>query len=248
MKIPFFENTEDTVRFFQGVLHDMQTSIAISFHGTEELLYQKRKKKYDERVIQNINAACYLTDQLLSNANFICRHSLGYFQEYNFSLIDANHIIKTLERVVQKTIFLGYYKGLKVCFDKNSFVFPDNTFIHIDDYRVEQGFFNVFHNAIQYSYQDTEITVSGEKKDANTFRINVVNHGINFTNFDTTRSFEFGWRGEKAMQVQRCGQGIGLWVANSILIAHGGSISIESTNGKTTIAFLLPLKQGKEAL
>ena len=72
-------------------------------------------------------------------------------------------------------------------------------------------------------------------------QIKVQDHGIGIPEKDLCRIFE---RFERAVPVNRySGLGLGLFIANEIVMAHGGSIKVKSSVGQgSEFTVLLPLE------
>ena len=101
---------------------------------------------------------------------------------------------------------------------------------------LQQVLVDLLDNAIKYSYGGTEIEITAVSQKSGEVLISIKNTGIPISRDDASNIFERGWRGDKARLVTGEGSGIGLWIAKSIMAAHGGQISVVPTaNGEATI-------------
>lgn len=123
---------------------------------------------------------------------------------------------------------------------------------------LEIVFFNIYHNAVKYSYfsslNNMRYISTRLSNTKNKLLIEVSNYGVGILEEEIEKGLIFleGYRGEQSRDKWRTGSGIGLSVVKSIIEAHGGSIQITSANmGKglntdpyiTTVKIELPFIQ-----
>ncbi|WP_437909665.1 ATP-binding protein [Sorangium sp. So ce327] len=113
-----------------------------------------------------------------------------------------------------------------------------------DPSRIAQVLNNLISNAIKYSPQRGEITVSvGE--DGDRAFVTVADQGIGIEPEDVERIFE-PFRRVGACRELVHGVGLGLWLARRIAEAHGGSLGVSSAPGQGSVFRLeLPLAEGE---
>jgi two-component system, OmpR family, sensor histidine kinase MtrB len=92
-----------------------------------------------------------------------------------------------------------------------------------DATRLRQILFNLISNGVKYSPAGSPIQVTVAAEDEAT--IEVRNHGFGVAPDDAERLFEEGARG--ALDTDRPGLGVGLYVSRRIAEAHGGSLTVE---------------------
>ncbi len=114
----------------------------------------------------------------------------------------------------------------------------DGAFVLADRDRVLQLMGNLLGNAIKFTPAGGTITVSLARL-ADAVVVSVGDSGPGIEAAHLPRLFERYWKGPDAT---RQGAGLGLFIARGIVVAHGGSIEIESPPGQgTTVRFTLPL-------
>ncbi|MEG0115634.1 MAG: HAMP domain-containing sensor histidine kinase, partial [Hydrogenoanaerobacterium sp.] len=92
-------------------------------------------------------------------------------------------------------------------------------------------------NAIKYSDSDAKITIS-VKSDDNIVNIIISDTGCGIKEEDVPMVKKKFYKGNST----RRGSGIGLAVADEIIQMHGGTLGLESTEGKgTTVTISLPI-------
>lgn len=106
-----------------------------------------------------------------------------------------------------------------------------------DRERLEQVLVNVLSNAVKYTPDGGEITLTAGKEN-DMMRISVSDTGLGIPKKDQKRIFERFYRVDKARSRERGGTGLGLAIAKEIIEYHGGTIEVDSALGKgTTITF-----------
>jgi len=101
---------------------------------------------------------------------------------------------------------------------------------------------NILSNAIDYSPENTAVTVVLEKV-GDCLRVSISNKGPSIPKADQPHIFEKFFRAESAKQMKAGGTGLGLYVAKAIIEEAGGKIGFESPEGKDIVFwFTIPLK------
>ncbi len=97
---------------------------------------------------------------------------------------------------------------------------------------LRQVFANLLSNAIKYSPDGGPIEVNaGTSSDH--IVVTVLDHGIGIPRQDISEVFERYSRGSNVSNIS--GTGIGLYLARMVVELHGGSITVESTEGKGSV-------------
>ncbi len=117
---------------------------------------------------------------------------------------------------------------------------PDFPVIQGDEQRLRQVLDNLLSNGIKYSPDGGEIEVGGIVDDHNV-TVYVRDHGVGLTESDRERIFERFYRVDGTLSRRTQGTGLGLFLARSIVEAHGGTMRVESQPGQgSTFFFTLP--------
>jgi signal transduction histidine kinase len=107
---------------------------------------------------------------------------------------------------------------------------------------LEQALNNVIDNAFKYSYGGTVIDLQASLEHS-LFCIAISNIGIVLSEYDVKNIAKRGWRAEEAMAVAGEGAGLGLWVVDHIMRAHGGRLEVLPTlHRRTRVKLLFPWK------
>lgn len=112
----------------------------------------------------------------------------------------------------------------------------------IDQDKFRQVMMNFIDNSIYYSDPNTAITIS-LTKEVDDIVFKVVDQGIGVPADERHKLFTKFYRASNAKKQRPDGTGIGLFMAQKVIVAHGGSIIFESKeNQGSTFGFRLPLK------
>ena len=119
--------------------------------------------------------------------------------------------------------------------------------LYIDEGKIRQVLMNFIDNAIYYSTERTTITVKLRVEDGDAV-LEVHDTGIGVPKSEQQRLFTKFFRATNARRQRPDGTGIGLFLAKKVIVAHGGSMVFESTEGEGSVfGFRLPIKKLSEA-
>ena len=114
--------------------------------------------------------------------------------------------------------------------------------IEINEKSLYNMFQNLVSNAIDYSPENTEVTVSLERVDG-FIKASVSNKGPAIPDDEKPRIFEKFYRGESVRKMKQEGTGLGLYVVKAVAEELGGRVGFESEEGEDTMFwFTIPLK------
>lgn len=116
---------------------------------------------------------------------------------------------------------------------------PD-LYLVCDPDKLERVFDNLFRNAVNYSYQETPITVSLEATSGFAV-IRVQNHGKTIPPDKLGRIFEQFFRLDSSRGSSTGGAGLGLAIAKEIVELHGGLITAESAEESIAFSVAIPM-------
>lgn len=123
----------------------------------------------------------------------------------------------------------------------NSELAPSLPSIEVDIARIRQTIINLVHNAIKFTDSGGEITITSKQND-NLVIVEISDTGVGIAKNDLPHVFERFYKVDRARSGG--GTGIGLAIAKHVIEAHGGSIKVQSQEGKgSTFSFSLPLKR-----
>jgi signal transduction histidine kinase len=113
---------------------------------------------------------------------------------------------------------------------------PGGLKIACDRDRVLQVLGNLVANALRFTPREGRITLRAEQRD-DVVRFEVTDTGPGVHAADLPHIFELYWNSD------RKGAGLGLYIARSLVQAHGGQIGVDTAPGRgATFFFLLPIR------
>ncbi len=211
------------------VAHDLRTPLEILHLST--LILQKtlggQHTAVADRMARAIDAMKQMTDGLLSNSALLAPTASGRKTLSGAALLgEAVDMMRPLAERAGIAVDLG--------------VVADAD-IHADFAQMLRVLGNTIGNAIKYSPAGGSVRVSGQSKDQS-FVIAVADNGKGMNALEQTLAFKKGWQGAAGM-VRGDGAGLGLSIARTLVVDHGGTMELASEVGVgTTVTIALPRK------
>jgi signal transduction histidine kinase len=117
---------------------------------------------------------------------------------------------------------------------------PGFPVIQGDATRLEQVLSNLIGNAIKYSPKGGAVRITGRVLPDHVV-VSVSDEGIGIPVEEQGRIFERFYRVDDVLSRRTAGSGLGLYLAQAIVEAHGGKIWVESAPGRgASFSFSLP--------
>lgn len=227
---------ENKANIISITAHQLRTSFSALKWTMKMLLDGDAGKLTDEQtdLIQKVNESnekmLLLVNDLLSLS-----HRDDISISYNFKELD---ILKIIEETINEFCGETTKKQIKIIITKKQETFPcikgDEEMIHI----VLQ---NLIENAIKYSDNNNDVSISIEKED-NNINISIYNRGTIIKENDKENIFKKFFRSPNAIEKEPIGSGLGLFTTKNIIEKHNGKIWFENTNNEGTTFFVsLPI-------
>lgn len=145
-----------------------------------------------------------------------------------------------LQSALHQTKAIAAHRGIVVQDETRAAL---DAVVWADKERLEQALLIVLDNAVRYSTPPGPVWLKVGCS-PNAVAIDITDVGIGIAAGDKESVFERGFRGQQARQLQPDGAGLGLPIAQSIVLAHGGSIEIfDNPLGGTHVSITLPVLQ-----
>jgi heavy metal sensor kinase len=106
----------------------------------------------------------------------------------------------------------------------------DPVEVEADPSRIKQVVVNLLDNAIKYTPEGGEVSISVTQRDGHAV-LEVADSGLGISANDLPHVFERFYRADKARSRRMGGTGLGLSIVRSICLAHGGQVTVDSTEG-----------------
>lgn len=123
---------------------------------------------------------------------------------------------------------------------------PTAVPVTVDQTRIEQAISNVLENAIKFSPEggDISVTISREEGWA---QVAITDHGIGIPATDIPELCTPFYRASNALSHYLSGLGLGLYLSRTFLEAHGGSLKVSSVVGQGS-TFTLSLRNASDGM
>jgi two-component system OmpR family sensor kinase len=219
------------VRFTADASHELRTPLSIIHSHAELALSRERTAEEYRQTLETCLRAAKRTRSLVDALLVLARADAGKLQlkVEPFDLKDAaeESLAMVASRAQERHVTLETHL--------------EAITLEADRTRILQLLTNLLVNAIQYNREGGRVvlTLSAEGPGA---VLSVSDTGIGIAAEDQTHVFERFFRADKARSREAGGSGLGLAICQSIVEAHGGTISFTSQpNSGTTFTVRLPL-------
>jgi signal transduction histidine kinase len=210
--------------------------------GEAEIALRGKPKSTDDyqttlkRVVDQANHTARLVDDLL----FIARADAG---EPRLKM-QAVALVELVEQVCSDAQAIAAAKNIALTLDLG----VDRITVTADPERLRQALMIVVDNAIRYSRPHERVAV-GVHPHVRGVAVHVNDNGIGIASEEMEHVFERYYRGNGAERQHDGGCGLGLPIAKTIIVAHGGEISLDSTPGSgTRVTIVLPVSRRLQAV
>ncbi|MEO8204686.1 MAG: ATP-binding protein [Chthoniobacterales bacterium] len=229
----------ETIRkeFVANVSHEFRTPLSI-IHGYIETLADgaledrplaEKALRVMHKHTQRMNL---LIDDLLTISRLEYRSTPLNFERLNLRQA-LEHTIEQLESSIQE-------RNATVSIEFSA----EEAVVEADSRRIEQVYFNLLTNALQYGAREMpQITIGATRKEGSIV-LSVSDNGPGIPLEDQPHIFERFYRVHKDRSRDAGGTGLGLSIVKNIILAHGGEVSVESIPGEgAKFLFSLPITQ-----
>ncbi len=222
----------DQVRtdFVANVSHELKTpvgAISVLAEILEDESEDETVKTLVRRMVMESHRMARTIDDLLE----LSRIELG--GEVTFSPIELNSVIA---EALERSRPLALKNRVSLRFESSG----NDCTIDGDRFQILSAVGNLIDNAVKYSDDDSEVTISLLPSD-DSVTINVVDHGVGIPVASIDRIFERFYRVDRARSRDTGGTGLGLSIVRHVVTNHGGEVNVKSREGEgSTFSLSLP--------
>lgn len=218
-------------RFTADASHELRTPISVIRTEAEVALNQPVSDEEKQNLLSNILEECErltaITEQLLT----LSREDAGIAQ----SRREPVNIGELASEVAETMRPLAEAKQLELAVAMNG-----AAMVAGDADRLKQVIYNLLDNAIKYTPRTGRVELAVGRADSNV-ELAVRDTGVGINSEHLPHVFERFYRVDKARTRTEGGTGLGLSIVESIVVAHGGQVGIQSQPDEgTTITISLP--------
>lgn len=210
--------------------HDLKTPLTsiigyLSLLDEEKNLSNRQKNKFIKIALEKSNKLEDLINELFEITKYNSEDLTIKKEKINLTLL--------INQVIDE-----FYPILKQQNKKITFTEEKEFKIKADPIKLARVFNNLIKNAINYSYENSDITIKIEEKE--NIIITISNQSDTLTKEQLSKLFEKFYRVDYSRNSKLGGSGLGLAIAQEIIKAHGGQITVQSINNQTTFTINLP--------
>jgi len=217
--------------FVANVSHELKTPLT-AIRGYVETLIDgaindpENNKGFLQKIDKNAHNLSDLIEDILQLSSLEARRGLEPFKEIDIGQ-EIGRVMETLS---------GKLKTKKI-----EIVGLENCPVVGDENLIYRALLNLVDNAINYSSPGNKIEIACRRAEK-TVEVSVKDYGIGIAAEHLPRLFERFYRIDKARSRDLGGTGLGLSIVKHIMDIHGGSVKVESEEGKgSTFTLVFPV-------
>lgn len=214
---PIVESWEKQIEFVQNASHELRTPLTI-IQAKQELLLQEPDSKIIDQS-ENIHLALQETRRLTKLIKELMILARADADQYPLQKEETD-IDQLLKEVSMPYIDYANAQEKQIKLELNF-----HKKIKVDRSKISQLFVIILDNSIKYTNEKDIITISTQVKEGKCC-IEIADTGIGISQDAINHLFDRFYREDKARSRQTGGNGLGLSIAKTIVMAHGGTIKI----------------------
>ena len=225
--------------FLHTMIHELKRPIStlkmcVSFMGNERMMQDVESKQ-----------------KILSSSYNELDNLTSYFSKLrDITFCDSTEIPLVKSRFALRGLMEESISKQNIPSDKEvrmNIVAKDDLEIRADRMHLANIVCNLLENAIKYSREAVTIRIDYRMREDGMVQISVADNGIGIAKADQRYVFDKFYRSESAKDKAIPGIGLGLSYVKLLVEAHGGSISLDSTEGEgTTFTIVIPQRDGED--
>jgi len=228
------ELNQTKFRFFTNISHEFRTPLTLIIGQLETLLaYNDLSNKVHNKLMKiykNTNHLQRLITELLDFRK----------QEQGFAKLNvvSVELISYIKEIYES--FHEYAINKKIRY-RLEYSEPE-IYVYIDPIQFQKAIYNLLSNAFKYTSQDGEIKIQ-VKASGEFLEIQIIDNGIGIPPESLSKIFDRFYQIEYRSSGLTLGTGIGLALTKEIIMAHKGTIEVDSTVNSGSV-FTIRLQQG----
>jgi len=223
------------VDFVANVTHEIKTPLTAILGFVETLQEgaiedRETAKKFLSTIARHAERLNRLVEDLLTISNA----ELGEMH-FSFESVALSGIAQSVLQMIQRK---AGEKKIKL----TSAIPEDLPLIRADRDRLSQILINVLDNAVKFTPEGGQVTITASPEAASEVVVRIVDTGIGVPHDEISRLGERFYRVDKTRSRELGGTGLGLSIVKHLVAAHKGRVEIESRLGRgTTVSLYFPI-------
>lgn len=221
---PILESYEKQKAFVENASHELRTPLAVLQNRLEGLF-----RRPNDTILDNSESIAASLDEV-RNMRFLITNLLN--------LARRDDVLKVDLEMIQPTMFDEVFENYSLIAEESNRIFIGQNLathpIKSDRVLLKQLMTILFDNAIKYTDEDGVVEFTVKTTERHTI-ITVADNGIGISDSDKLKIFDRFYRVDKARTRQKGGFGLGLSLAQQIVDALKGTITVKDNTPKGTI-------------
>lgn len=221
---PILESYEKQKAFVENASHELRTPLAVLQNRLEGLF-----RRPNDTILDNSESIAASLDEV-RNMRFLITNLLN--------LARRDDVLKVDLEMIQPTMFDEVFENYNLIAEESNRIFIGQNLathpIKSDRVLLKQLMTILFDNAIKYTDEDGVVEFTVKTTERHTI-ITVADNGIGISDNDKLKIFDRFYRVDKARTRQKGGFGLGLSLAQQIVDALKGTITVKDNTPKGTI-------------
>jgi two-component system sensor histidine kinase KdpD len=229
------KNEKMRANLLRAISHDLRTPLTSISGNADNLL--SNGESFDADTKQQIytdiyNDSVWLTN-LVENLLSVTRLEDGNMKLNKSAELIDEIITEALNHINKRSV----EHKITVCES------DDIMLVDVDARLIVQVIINIVDNAIKYTPNGSEITISTERKD-DMISVSIADNGNGIADDIKDKVFDMFYTGANKIADSRRSLGLGLALCKTIISAHGGEITVSDNNLHGAVfTFTLPVKE-----
>lgn len=221
---PILESYEKQKAFVENASHELRTPLAVLQNRLEGLF-----RRPNDTILDNSESIAASLDEV-RNMRFLMTNLLN--------LARRDDVLKVDLEMIQPIMFDEVFENYSLIAEESNRIFIGQNLathpIKSDRVLLKQLMTILFDNAIKYTDEDGVVEFTVKTTERHTI-ITVADNGIGISDSDKLKIFDRFYRVDKARTRQKGGFGLGLSLAQQIVDALKGTITVKDNTPKGTI-------------
>jgi signal transduction histidine kinase len=214
--------------FTNDAAHELKTSVAIVKSTLQSLLHRPRTQHEYETELEELLGDCGRLEDLLGRMLRLAR--LEQLAEDGVTPnLATTELTSTCESAISRIRKVAQERNISVQFES-----PAAVYMRADPEDLELIWLNLLENAVQYSPEDSTVTLNVRRNGGAMVEVSVVDCGPGIPPAELPHIFERFHRGDPSRARSTGGFGLGLAICKALVDAYNGTIEAVNLPGQGT--------------
>lgn len=209
--------------FTLNITHDMRSHLNVIISALQYIENNNINLKDEKKYLNIIKRNGYKILKLINNLIDTSKLENNYYKLKKRNI----DIVSMVEGTVECIEKYSLEKNIQLIFDTNK----EECIVSVDPEAIDRIVMNLLSNAIKFSPMNSEVFVY-LNIDSENINISVIDNGRGISSDEQDKIFNRFYQSSNRSNKEYIGSGIGLDLANYLVKAHGGNISIKSVENE----------------